>query len=175
MLGMKESLNVLLDHLKTFQQIKSFAFQVLQVKHTTRYLLFWSLSHPIPIDNDFKLKVTAKGNRVQTIKVPAAFNFRIFCNELQTKYTDNFTQPSESNLCTDTFTITLTHNKWNRKSRRSGQPPILLTDPIEVLFTIQNTTELVLVPDAKADWDTFLGFVNHLRKEVELTENNKDS
>lgn len=171
MLGMKESLNELLEHLKNFQQIKSFAFQVLQIKHTTRYLLFWSLSHPIPVDKDYKLKITAKGKRVQTITVPAAFDFRIFCNELQTKYTDNSTQPLEHNLYTDTFTINLTHNRWNRKSRRSGQPPILLTNPIEVLFTIQNNetnTELVLVPDSQADWDTFLGFVNHLRKEVEL-------
>lgn len=168
MLGIKESLNKLLDHLSTIPQKKSFAFQILQIKHTTRYLLFWSFFHTIPVEKNHKLKITVQGKRFQILKVPTTFDFKVFCDNLQTKYADP--QTEQSTHATDNFILKLIHNKWSRKSRRSDQPPILLHTPVEIFVTFQindQSAELVMVPDAQADWEIFLGFVNHLRKDLE--------
>ena len=154
MLGIKESLNQLLEHLSVSITIRSFAFEPLQVKHTCRYLLFWSYTHVLPKDSNHRLKITAKTKRMQIIEFDGDINFENYIQELDSTYGGN-----SGNLdC-----ITITRNKWSRKYRRSPSTAPALPQPIKI--TIQKSeNNLIFIPDDEADWETFLSFVNHLRK-----------
>jgi hypothetical protein len=154
MLGMKESLNNLLEYLKLLIIPVYFAFELLQIKHTCRYLLFWSFEHEIPKDSNDHIKITAKTRRTQTIKIEN--NAEEYIKDIINRYGDE-------NL-TD-FTLLITHNKWSRKYRRSpltvSPPP--LESPMKI--SIQKSgNELIFSVDAETDWETFLSFINHLRK-----------
>ena len=154
MLGMKESLNQLIKHLGCSNTIKSFAFELLQVKHTSRYLLFWSYTFELPKDLNHRLKITAKTKRMQIIEQEGDIDFENYVQELDSSYGGN-------SGATDY--ITITHNKWSRKYRRSPSTAPALSKPINI--KIQKVgNNLIFIPDEEADWETFLSFINHLRK-----------
>ena len=167
MLGMKESLDQLLDYIPSQNHIKSFAYNLLHIKHTCRYLLFWSLSDQpeFPKDCANRLRFTAKPHRLQTILVTADFNFELFLNELHDKYGSG-----ELNNYSPALLL-LTHNKWSRKYRRSPSTAPLLENPIKIAIDLDKTNNLVsfyLVGEVGEDWEIFLGFINHLRRDFKL-------
>lgn len=157
MLGMKESLNQLLNHLSNYKSIQYFAFELLQIKHTCRYLLFWS-DFELPKDSNHRLKINAKNRRLQIIEIKSEelinFNLENFIKETNLRYGEESNDP----LC-----ITITHNKWSRKYRRAPATAPPLSCPVKITVE-QLENNLILCPDEEADWETFLGFVNHLRK-----------
>lgn len=159
MLGMKESLNQLLDHFNSHYPNCSFAYEPLRIKHTTRYLLFWSFTHQIPKDtSNHRLRFTAKTKRQQCIPVNENdFDFESYIENLQLKYGDSENMSSSNKLL-------LKYNKWSRKARRSSEP-ISLPVPMEVSVEFDSKVGLIFSVDEGADWETFLGFINHLRKE----------
>lgn len=151
MLGMKESLNQLIEHLK--QQQVYFAFDLLQIKHTCRYLLFWSFGQEIPKDSNHRIKITAKTRRTQTIKIPT--DPEEYIKDIKCRY------GSDSSI--SSHTIIVTHNKWSRKYRRSPSTAAPLDNPMKI--TIQKSgNDLIFSVDDETDWETFLSFINHLRK-----------
>lgn len=155
MLGMKESLNQLIEHLSNSNTVKSFAFELLQVKHTCRYLLFWSFTLELPKDSNHRLRITAKVKRMQIIEVDDEFYIENYIKDLDSTYGDGTSVDSDC--------ITITHNKWSRKYRRSPSTAPALPQPIKI--TIQKSgNNLIFIPDEEADWETFLSFINHLRK-----------
>ena len=155
MLGMKESLNQLLEHLVSLNTVKSFAYELLQIKHTSRYLLFWSFELEIPKDTNHRLKITAKTRRFQTIEIKESdFDLEKYIKELNATYGSE-----SSDDC-----ITLTHNKWSRKYRRSPSTALPLPQPIKIVIQKCENNNLIFYPDEEADWETFLSFINHLRK-----------
>lgn len=155
MLGMKESLLELLEYLKqsNSNHLIRFAYDLLQIKHTCRYLLFWSFSQEFPKDSGNRLKMTAKVQRVQSIQVANDFNFQEFLEIISSKYGS-----------VDSNALLLTHNKWSRKYRRSPESAPLLNNPIKMSIVYENDS-VSFYPEEGADWETFLGFVNHLRKD----------
>ena len=171
MLGLKESLGFLLDLLEKTKLLDdnhslSFAFQNLKIKHTTRYILLWSFTHHIPSEaSTHRLKITRKTHRTQEISIYSnEFDFEKFCLDLKTHYGCN-SMGNDLNLTTDTYSLTLTHNKWSRKSRRSPSSAPLLDSPIHIdIYLVED--KLVFSVDPECDWEIFLGFINHLRKEI---------
>lgn len=156
MLGMKESLNQLLEHFSNLNTVKSFAFELLQVKHTCRYLLFWSYTHELPKDSNHRLRITAKTKRMQIIEIDDDdLDIENHIKDLDSKYGDG--------TCVDSYCITITHNKWSRKFRRSPSTAPALPQPIKITIQKSGNT-LIFIPDEEADWETFLSFINHLRK-----------
>ena len=155
MLGLKDSLTQLIDHLNTMCLV-SFAFEPLQIKHTTRYLLFWSFTHQIPNDpTSHRLKFTAKTTRQQVIPVDNVdFDLKQYIGDLNSKYGES----------SDTELLVLKYNKWSRKARRSPTP-IALPSSIQITIEYQSKIGLIFTVDEDADWEIFLGFINHLRKE----------
>lgn len=183
MLGMKESLEELLSYLGSIQEIHSFAYNLLQIKHTCRYLLFWTTStssgYQFPKDSsNHRLKITGKTRRIQTIAVKDVnnFNFHDYIKEIADKYgSEESNRESESaskSQSTDQYfdcsipsgSIILTHNKWSRKYRRSPSTAPPLPTPILVSIELHQDL-LIFCPGDGADWEIFLGFINHLRKE----------
>lgn len=159
MLGLKDSLAQLIEHLNTLTHA-SFAFEPLQIKHTTRYLLYWSFTHQIPKDQStHRLRFTSKTKGQQIIPVKEEyFNLKNYIQDLNNKY--------GYGDCTDTLndTLLLKYNKWSRKSRRSPIP-IELPAPIQISIEYKSKSGLIFTVDEEADWEIFLGFINHLRKE----------
>lgn len=155
MLGMKESLNQLIEHLK--QQQVYFAFELLQIKHTCRYLLFWSFDQEIPKDSNHRIKISAKTKRTQTIKI--ATDPEEYIKDITCRY------GSDSSISEPSYphTIIISHNKWSRKYRRSPSTAPPLDNPMKI--TIQKSgNDLIFSVDDETDWETFLSFINHLRK-----------
>lgn len=152
---MKESLNQLIEHLKQQQHIY-FAFELLQIKHTCRYLLFWSFEHKIPKDPNHRIKITVKAKRTQTLKITK--DFEEYIKDINSRY-------GSDSPTSNPYIITVTHNKWSRKYRRSPltAPPPPLENPMKV--TIQQSVNDVVIfsVDDATNWDTFLSFINHLR------------
>ena len=160
MFGLKESLLQLIDHLSSDSNV-SFAYETLRIKHTTRYLLFWSFKHQIPKDpTSHRLRFTAKTKRQQVVPIANKDNFNLqdCIKNLQLKYGDHKEASSESVLL-------LKHNKWSRKARRSNTPTPLPV-PIEVSIEFDSKVGLIFTVEEDADWEIFLGFINHLRKEI---------
>lgn len=161
---MKESLIELLVYLQSFMQIKSFAYELLQIKHTCRYALFWSFSDEIPKESStHRLKITAKSKRTQTITIIEG-DLNVVLKDIRTKYGE------VSDAVTDSLLLELKQNKWSRKYRRSPETAPLLPNPLTISISIAHHTnfelEFTLVND-EADWELFLGFINHLRKEYQ--------
>lgn len=159
MLGMKESLNQLIEHFKQLNLIKYFAFELLQIKHTCRYLLFWSFEDEIGKDSNHRIKITAKNRRSQTIEIDDDennFNLNEYIEEINSLYGENAVHSSFK-------TITITHNKWSRKYRRSPLTAPPLPKPIKIAVQ-QFGNDLIFSIDQEDDWEIFLSFINHLRK-----------
>lgn len=165
MFGLKESLLNLIEHFESLQTVPSYAFEPLRIKHTTRYLLFWSFTHQIPKDTSSNvLRFTARSKRQQIVSIDKdEFDFQVFLKKLKLIYSD-----SDDYGCEDMDSIIILKcNKWSRKARRSTTP-IPLPAPIEIEIECQEKVGLIFKVDKEADWETFLGFVNHLRKEITL-------
>lgn len=167
MLGLKDSLTRLIDHLNTLPRA-SFAFEPLQIKHTTRYLLYWSFTHQIPKDlSSNRLRFTAKTKRQQIIPVNEVdFNLKRYIQDIITKYGVDTEYKESDCIDSDKTILLLKHNKWSRKARRSPTP-IALPVPIEITIEYQSKMGLVFTVEEDTDWELFLGFINHLRKEKE--------
>ena len=156
---MKESLNQLIEHFKLLNSVKYFAFELLQIKHTCRYLLFWSFEDEIPKDSNHRIKITAKTRRTQTIEIDynENFNLKEYIEDITSRYGE---KSSSDSSCK---TLTITHNKWSRKYRRSPSTAPPLPQPIKIIIQ-QSGNNLIFSPDEDTDWETFLSFINHLRK-----------
>lgn len=167
--------------LKSLQQdinSLSFAYQTLRIKHTTRWLLFWSFSHRLPTDFKGQLNPSAKTKGSQIIPIDEfkydeylalvqknnekTRNDDIYFSEIESKPVEEGSFISSNNF----IKLKLTKNIWSRRARRSG--PFPLVRPIclsisiledEVVFNLLDD----VVDDSKENWDNFISFVNHLR------------
>jgi hypothetical protein len=177
MLGLKESLGRLLNYLEEISgehSSLSFAFQFLQIKHTTRYILMWSFSRQFPKDSKtHQLKVTRKTQRTQEIAVSVdVFDFQEFCKDLGKRFGSSQEYSTYFTDSFDSFTLHLTHNKWSRKSRRSPSNAFPLQAPFKIDISLQENSVCFAV-ESDVHWDTFVGFINHLRKELDLPTRNE--
>ena len=128
------------------------------MKHTCRYLLFWSFEYEIPKDFSNRMKITTKTKRIQTIEIEKDFNFAEYIQSINNLYGN-----IDSSELTNSHNLTITHNKWSRKYRRSPSSAPPLDKPMKI--TIQNSgNQLIFSVDEETDWETFLSFINHLRK-----------
>lgn len=146
MLGVKDSLDELIDYFK-HQTGVSFAFEVIKVSHTSRWILLWSYCKQFQTEPNCKLKTNTMQMGVQTID--CNLTRQEIINELL-KY---------GNL-SDTLKLTITENRWSRKARRSHPEPLLVEISIQVVLE----DDQVIFELLSDEWDTFVGFVNHLRK-----------
>lgn len=167
MLGMKESLTELLDYLKNQVCIKSFAFELLQIKHTCRYLLFWSFTDDFPKDtSNNRLKITPKSKRSQQLIINKRddFCFEDFLQDIKVKFGDSIEEMGPI------YILTLKQNKWSRKHRRSPETAPLLKTPLRISISKIDLEDFYItftLLNDEEDWEIFLGFINHLRKEYQ--------
>ena len=167
MLGMRKTLEDILDYIKDFGEVKSFASDKLQIKHTCRYLIFWSFTVVIPKDNNNRLSISAKAKRIQTIDSKS-----ISIVDLLSKLKENYAEELFENGDDEDFLLELQHNKWSRRYRRNPQNAAALQRPLRIsVRQRENFIEFELLnndaENEEWEWDTFVGFINHLRKEKE--------
>ena len=169
MLGMKETLKNILIYLKDAEKVQYFAFERLQIKYTCRYLIFWSFTHLIPRDHNFQLALSSKAKRTQTIEINSDQMVGLISN-IQEKYCDEIFEFDDDD---EDFFFELTLNKWSRKYRRNPQTAAALQCPIKIsIKKLDQFIEFELMNDEieNEDWDNFVGFVDHLRKEIKLNQ-----
>lgn len=149
MLGVKDSLDELKKHLKG-QSGVSFAFEVIKVSHTSRWILFWSYCKQFQTESNGRLKTNTMQMGIQ----------RIDCSLQRHEVIDSLRMYGS---LSKTLTLTITENCWSRKARRSQPEPLLQEIKIQITL-VEDEVILENLTSDRNEWDTFVGFVNHLRK-----------
>ena len=153
LLGLKESF---LEVQKVLNNLSScfYAFELIKISHTSRWVIFWSFTDNLPVDQNGRLKIGSMTSGFQVV---------VECGLAEEEIVKMMSEYGSFEQHDDTYILTLSQNNWSRKARRSGPEP--LSEPMTIEVTILEK-ELLLYFDTKSNalWDIFVGFVNHLRK-----------
>ena len=153
LLGLKESYVEALAFLKSIPSC-SHAYELIQIQHTCRWVLFWSFTDLLPSDHQSRLKVNSMKSGVQVVQ--SSLEKVEILRKLE--HYGSVTTDGDN-----TFLLTVAENNWSRKARRNGPEP--LPEPLFIEFSIFDN-EIMFFFDTKSHelWECFIGFVCHLRK-----------
>ncbi len=153
LLGLKDSFIEVLKIFKSRYRHCWFAYEMIKISHTCRWVVFWSFTDSLPTEPNGRLKISvmASGFQILDWALPEEQSRRILCSY------GNFEKVGND------YVLTLHQNIWSRKARRSGPEAIPEAIIIEVSF-LENQIQFFFETNSNLLWDIFIGFVDHLRK-----------